>query len=67
MQHKNVNTTWDYWKFPRHLVAEEKFEMRGINTIISYYHYRVDPELGKGFCDIRRITCAFPVCFAQLD
>ena len=39
--------TWDHWKFPRHPVAAEKLEMRGINTIILNYHSRVDPELGK--------------------
>ena len=67
MQHKNVNTTWDYWKFPRHPVAAEKLEARGRNTILSHYNYRVDPKLGKGVCMIRRIPCEFPTCVAQLD
>ena len=35
-----------YWKFPRHIVAAENFKIRERNTIILYYHYRVDPELG---------------------
>ena len=47
VQHKNVNVTWDYWKFPRHPVAATKFKMRGRNTLILHYHYRVYPELGK--------------------
>ena len=42
VQHKNINTTWDYWKFPWHPVAEEKFEMRERNTIILHYRYSVD-------------------------
>ena len=33
VQHKNVNMTWYYRRFPRHPVSEEKFEMRGRNTI----------------------------------
>ena len=59
--------TLDYWKFPRHSVAAEKFEMRGINTILLHYHYRVYPELGKGVCDFHNIQCAFPACASQLD
>ena len=59
--------TWDYRKFPRHPVAAEKFKTRGTNTIISHYHYRVDPELGKGVCVIRRIPCACTACMAQFD
>ena len=67
MQHKNVNMTWYYRNFPRHPVAAENFKFRGINTIILHFHYRVDPELGKGFCVIHRITCACPCCVDQLD
>ena len=59
--------TWDYWKFPRHPFAVEKFEMRGRKTIILSYHYRVDPELSKGVCAIRRIPSACTACVAQLD
>ena len=43
VQHVKINTTWDYQKFPIHPVAAEKFEMRGINTILSHYQYIVDP------------------------
>ena len=67
MQHKSVNMTRDYQKFPRHPVAAENFETRGSNSILSYYHYRVDPELGKGVCSIHQIPCACPVYSAQLD
>ena len=41
--------------------------MRGRNTIIFHYHYRVDPELGNGVCAIRRMTCACSSCIDQLD
>ena len=41
--------------------------MRGRNNIISHYHYRVDPKLGKGVCEILHIPCACPSCVAQLD
>ena len=27
------------------------------NTILSHYHYRVDPKLGKFVCAIRLIPC----------
>ena len=59
--------TWDLWKFPNHPVAAEKFEMRGRNTIILYYHYMVGPELGKGVCAIFRIPSTCKDCVAQLD
>ena len=67
VQHKNVNMTWDYRKFPRHPVSAEKCEIIVINTIIFHDHYRVEPELGKVACVIRRIPCACPACVAQLD
>ena len=66
VQHKNINMTWDR-KLPRHPVAAEMFEMMGRNTILLHYHYRVDPELGKVFCVIRRISCACPYFVPQLD
>ena len=59
--------TWDYQKFTRHPVAAEKFEMRGRNTILSNYNYRVDIELGKGVFVVCRIICAYQDCVAQLE
>ena len=59
--------TWDYWKFPRHPVAAEKFEMRGRNTIILYYHNSFDTELGDRVCANFRSRCACPACVAELD
>ena len=59
--------TWDYQKFPRHPVAANKFEIRVRNNIILNHHYRFDPELSKGVCDIFRIPCACTYCVAQLD
>ena len=67
MQHKNVNITWDYCNFPRHPFAAEKSEIIGRNTIISYYHYRVDQEHDKGVCGICRFPCACPNYVAELD
>ena len=64
VQHKDININWDYWKFPWHPVAAEKFETRGRNTIIFNYHYRVYPKLGEGVCAIFRIPCACPACVA---
>ena len=51
VQRINSKMTWKYQKFPRHPVAAKKFKMRGINTIISHYHYRVDPEFAYSHCD----------------
>ena len=31
-----------------------------------FYHIRCDPELGKGFCTMRRIPCACAGCVEQL-
>ena len=59
--------TWDYRKFPSHPVAAEKLEMRVRNTIIYYYLYRFDTELGKCVCAIHRIKRSCPSCVAQLD
>ena len=41
--------------------------MRGINTILSYYHYRVDKKICKGVCSVCRITYVCPVFVAQID
>ena len=41
--------------------------MRGINTFLSHYNYRVDPELGSVVCVIRPIPCEFPACVDKLD
>ena len=59
--------SWDYWKFPRHPVAAKIIEIRRGNTIILHFHYRVEPKLGKGVCDIYLIPCTFPACVPQLD
>ena len=32
-----------------------------------FYHIRCDPELGEGFCDMRRIPCACSVCVEKLS
>ena len=36
-------------------------------SIKQFYHIRCDPELGKGFCAMRRITCACTGCVEQLS
>ena len=41
--------------------------MRGRNTILPHYWYRVDPELGKYICAIHRIPCACPAYVYQFD
>ena len=67
MQHKNVNMSWDNQKYTRHPVAAKKFKMRGSNTFILNYHYRVDPKHGKYVCAICRVPCTCPACVDQLD
>ena len=47
--------TWYYRKFPRRPVSAEKFEMRGSNNILSHFHYRVDPELVRGFFSVPQL------------
>ena len=32
-----------------------------------FYHIIFDPELGEGFCAMRRITCASTGCVEQLS
>ena len=41
--------------------------MRGRNTILSNYNYRVDPKIGKYVCDISIIPCECKTCVSQLD
>ena len=41
--------------------------MRGRNTILVHYHYKVDPELVKGVCAIFRIPCEYQAWVYQLD
>ena len=67
MLRKKINTTCNDWIFSRHSVAAEKFKMRERNTLLSHYHDRVDPELGKGVCAIFRISCECPAYYTQLD
>ena len=67
MQHKNINMSWNYRKFPHHPVASECYNIIGRNTIISHYHYRLEPNIGKGVCVICQITCACPECVDKLD
>ena len=31
-----------------------------------FYHIRCDPDLGEGFCAMRRIPCACSECVEQL-
>ena len=62
-----MNISWDFHNFCHHPVAAENFVIRGRNTIISIYHYRVYPKLGKGVCDIGRIPCGCTACVDQLD
>ena len=64
VQHKNVNMTWYYRKFPRHPVAAENFKMRGRNNILLCYYYRFDKELGRGVFVVSWIPCA---CTAYVD
>ena len=67
MQHKNVKMSWDYWKFTRHPLAAVKYEIRGINTILSPYHSKVDPKRSKHVFAIFYIPCEYPACVDQLD
>ena len=32
-----------------------------------FYHVRCDPDLGEGFCAMRRIPCACSGCVEQLS
>ena len=59
--------TWDYWSFPCHKFAPERFKTRGRNTILYHYHYRVDPDIGRGVFAICLTSCAFLACVSQLD
>ena len=36
-------------------------------SIKHFYHIRFDPELGKGFCAMRRIPCACYGCVEKLS
>ena len=36
-------------------------------TVKHFYHIRCDPDLDKGFCDMRRIPCACTRCVDQLS
>ena len=62
-----MNIFWDCQKFCHHPVAAENFVVRGRNTLISIYHYRVYPKLGKVVCVIFRIPCVCPACVDKLD
>ena len=41
-------------------------KIRGINTILSHYYYRVDTNLGKGIFSFCWIPCTYPVFVHKL-
>ena len=59
--------SWYYRKFPCHKVASERYEIRGRNFFISYYHYRLDTYFGTGVCAIFHIPFEYPVYVYQID
>ena len=58
---------WYYRKFPHCSVATEQYKMRGRNTIISYYHSKVDTKVVKVLCVVHWVPCVFIECVNQLD
>ena len=39
----------------------------GTRGLGKHYHFRFDPQLGMGVCEIRRIPCACVVCTSMLE
>ena len=50
-----------------HPVESEQYEMRERGNILSYYHYRVVPKIGKAVRFIFCITFACTAFVAQPD
>ena len=67
VQHNQIKMTWNKKKFPKLNVIHGKSKIRGSETVLSHYHYRMDPKLGKSKCAMRRIPCLCLACSNQLD
>jgi len=62
----NLKMTWTQSCFKSIKVADGRSKVCGCETVISHYHYRVDPKLGEGKCLMRRIPCLCQACNSQL-
>jgi hypothetical protein len=62
----NLKMTWSKSCFKSIKVADGRSKVRGCETVISHYHYRVDSKLGEGKCLMRRIPCLCKSCNSQL-
>ena len=42
-------------------------KIRGFITVMSHYHYCIDPNMGEGKCSLQHIPFDFVSCTDQLD
>ena len=54
-------------KFPSLHLCGTYSKPHGARGLIKHYHFRFDPKLGNGICEIRHIPCACVACTSMLD
>ena len=65
--HKDLKMGWLTKLFPNIKIAKGKIKIRGSSTVLSHYHYCMDPCLVRGKCAMRQIPCACIECTIQLE
>ena len=67
MKLKYVKKNCNKNQFPALTFCGPHSKPHGARRLINYYHLRVDPKLGMGVCEIRRVQCACVACTSMLD
>jgi hypothetical protein len=62
----DVKMTWTNSCFKSLNIADGRSQVHGSATVLSHYHYRMDPMLGENKCLLRRIPCLCQFCNTQL-
>ena len=67
MPHVIIKISWKEKLSTTINVAPGKKKIHRSGTVMSHYHYHMDPNLGEGKCALRRLHCACVECIDQLD
>ena len=67
VMHKDLKMGWLTKLFPNIKIAKGKIKSWGSSTVLSHYHYHMDPCLGKGKCAMRQTPCACTECINKLE
>ena len=58
VMHTDLKMVWLTKLFPNIKISKGMIKIKGSSTVLSHYHYHMDPCLDKGKCAMRQIPCA---------